>query len=65
MALMLDLEAAAVFLRERTGMEDLTHQWVRTQVDSGKVPCVVVRRKRRIRQDVLEHLINSWLKEAA
>lgn len=40
------------------GMTDLGYKWLSDQCDRGLIPYVVVARKRRVRSDVLEAMIN-------
>jgi hypothetical protein len=62
---LMGLDDAAVYLQTATGLLDLDRQWVRTQIDSGKLPCVVINRKRRVSQTALDRLCEKWRKEAA
>lgn len=62
---LLTIEQAATFLAQRTGMDDLDAAWIRRQLDQGRIPCVVVKRKRRVRDDVLEGVVREWLRKAA
>lgn len=55
---LLDLKQAAERLAAR-GMTDLGHKGLSDQCDRGLIPYVVVARKRRVRSDVLEAMINK------
>lgn len=56
--------AQAVDFFQARGLTDINEKWVKNRCDSGDLPYTVVSRKRRIRSDVCEKLLNSWLKLA-
>ncbi|XAI95915.1 hypothetical protein [Microcystis phage Mwe-JY26] len=47
------------------GLTDLDRTWIRNQVDRGLLPAVVVARRRRVRMDVVDRMIEDWMKKAA
>ena len=55
----------AAELLHAAGLTDLGSKWVQDQIDRGKIPCTVVARRRRVRQDHVEQMINQWLADAA
>ena len=56
-------QQAAQMLQD-VGLTDLDEKWVQNQIDKGKLPRVVVARKRRVRSDLVEKMIDDWIKEA-
>ena len=57
-------QQAAEFLQE-AGLVDLGRKWVEDQIDRGKIPCTVIARRRRVRQDHLQRMLNGWIAEAS
>lgn len=55
----------AVEILHAFGLEDLNKKRVCNQIDRGKLPCTVVARKRRIREDYLRHQITEWIEAAS
>lgn len=47
------------------GLVDLNRKWVQNQADRGALPFVVVARRRRFRQDLIEAIIKDWCDQAA
>jgi len=56
-------DAAAIF--QSRGLVDITADWVNDAIDRGDLPCTVVRRRRRVREDRVVALIDRWVKEAS
>lgn len=60
------LDADQVVARfHAAGLTDLNVKWVKNQTDRGALPCVVVARRRRFRQDLIEQIIQDWCDQAA
>ena len=57
-------DQAVAFLHER-GLVDLDAKWMRNQMDRGRIPCTIVARRRRVRQDYLQVMIDNWIREAS
>lgn len=55
-------EAAKLF--QAAGLTDISEKWLSDQIDRGKVPTVVVARKRRVRSDIINAMIDSWFEAA-
>jgi len=55
-------DAAAIF--QARGLTDITGDWVNDAIDRGLLPCTVVKRRRRVREDRVTALIDRWLEEA-
>ncbi|WP_170372822.1 hypothetical protein [Ruegeria arenilitoris] len=49
---------------EEAGLNDVGKSWLKNQADRGELPYVVVARKRRFRQDLIEEIIYQWCEEA-
>ncbi len=47
------------------GLTDLNAKWVQDQISRGKLPRVIIARKRRVRSDKLDEFIKRWMREAA
>jgi hypothetical protein len=47
------------------GLRDLNARWVKGQADRGMLPYVVVNRKRRYREDLIDQIIQQWSDAAA
>jgi len=62
---LLTFEEAADHIHGVAGVSSITPQWVRSQVDQGKLPSVTIARKRHVRVDVLDALVSRWMKLAA
>ncbi len=61
---LLSCQQAAEFLQQ-AGLTDLGTKWVQDQIDRGKIPCTLIARRRRVRQDHLESMLSTWLAEAS
>jgi hypothetical protein len=60
---LLTAEQAAGLLQE-AGLIDFNRKMINDWIDRGKIPAIIVGRRRRVRQDFLEKLINEWIAEA-
>lgn len=49
---------------EAAGLTDVGKSWVRSQADRGELPYVVVAKKRRFREDLIDEIIYQWCEEA-
>ncbi len=47
------------------GLVDLSPKWIQNQIDRGLIPAKVIARKRRVRSDVIEAMIEHWMGEVA
>jgi hypothetical protein len=47
------------------GLSDITATWVKGQADRGMIPFVVVRRRRRYREDLIQQIVEQWSRIAA
>lgn len=54
-----------VALLHAAGLKDLNGKWVQNQADRGALPFVIVARRRRFRQDIIEMMIKDWCDRAA
>ena len=60
------MDAAQVVARlQSAGLTDLNEKWVKNQADRGVLPFVVVARRRRFREDLIEAVIKDWCDQAA
>jgi hypothetical protein len=51
-------------VREQSGVTDINPTWIRNRINRGCLGAVVVARKRRVRQDRLDALVEQWMKAA-
>lgn len=62
---LMTFDEASEHIRSSTGLPDITPQWVRSQVDQGKLGSVTVAGKRRVRLDRVDAMIQKWIGAAA
>lgn len=60
---LLDADKVLERLHE-AGLEDLTRKYVTNQMDRGLIPYTKVGNVRRVRSDVVDHLVKEWLEDA-
>jgi hypothetical protein len=49
-----------VALLHSVGLTDLKRRWVQDQIDRRKLGCVVIARRRRVKEANVQRLIEAW-----